>query len=76
MAEIKFEEALKKLEKIVVDLESGKFSLEDSLKKFEEGVRLTQGCSKVLESAQKRVDILSKKDGGFELKPFEESSES
>lgn len=70
MAEIKFEEALKKLEKIVTDLEMGKLSLEESLKKYEEGVRLAQSCSKILESAQKKVEVLTKKDGTFALKPF------
>lgn len=72
MAEIKFEEALKKLEKIVADLEGGKFSLDESLKKYEEGVRIVQSCSKILESAQKKVEVLTKKDGTFKLEPFEE----
>ncbi len=77
MAEIKFEEALKKLEKIVSDLEAGKLPLEESLKKYEEGVRLAQSCSKILDTAQKKVDVLTKKDaGGFELKPFDEESAS
>ena len=72
MAEIKFEEALKKLEKIVSDLEAGKLALDDSLKKYEEGIRLVASCSKILESAHKKVEVLTKKDGSFQLKPFEE----
>jgi len=72
MSEIKFEEALKKLEKIVSDLESGKFPLEESLKKYEEGVRLVYSCSKILETAQKKVEVLAKKEGAFELKAFDE----
>lgn len=72
MAEIKFEEALKKLEKIVSDLEAGKLSLDESLKKYEEGVRLVAACSKLLEQAQKKVEVLTKKEGTFQLKPFEE----
>lgn len=71
MAEIKFEEALKKLEKIVSDLEAGKLSLDESLKKYEEGVRLVAACSKLLEQAQKKVEVLTKKEGTFVLKPFE-----
>lgn len=51
MAEMKFEEALKKLEKIVEELESGKLSLDDSLKKYEEGVRLSRFCHKTLQAA-------------------------
>lgn len=72
MAEIKFEESLKKLEKIVMDLEAGKLPLDESLKKYEEGIRLVQTCSKILEQAQKKVELLTKKEGSFQLKPFEE----
>ncbi len=73
MSEMKFEEALKKLERIVEDLEKGAFSLDESLKKYEEGVKLSLVCSKRLDAAQKKVEILVKKEGGkFELRPFEE----
>ena len=72
MAEIKFEEALKKVEKIVSDLEAGKLPLDESLKKYEEGVRLVAACSRILEQAQKKVEVLTKKEGSFQLKPFEE----
>lgn len=72
-AEIKFEDALKKLEKIVADLESGDLSLDDSLKKYEEGVKLAQFCSKKLESARKKVEILVKSGSGkLEAKPYED----
>ncbi len=75
MSEMKFEEALKRLERIVEDLEKGTLSLDESLKKYEEGVRLSQICSKRLDAAQKRVEILAKKEGGkFELRPFEEET--
>ncbi len=72
MSEIKFEEALKKLEKIVGDLEAGKLPLDESLKKYEEGIKLVQSCSKILETAQKKVEVLTKKDGSFHLKAFDE----
>ena len=72
MAEVRFEEALKKLEKIVSDLEAGKLSLDESLKKYEEGVRLVAACSKLLEQAQKKVEVLTKKEGIFQLKPLED----
>jgi exodeoxyribonuclease VII small subunit len=73
MAEMKFEEALKKLEKIVGDLEDGNIPLEESLEKYEEGIRLSRLCSKKLEAAKKKVEILAKsEDGGVELKPFDE----
>ena len=74
MAEMKFEEALKRLEKIVEELENGSLSLDDSLEKYEEGIRLSKMCAKKLEVAKKKVEILLKsEDGSVELKPFDES---
>ena len=70
MAEMKFEEALKKLEKIVEELEAGKLALDDSLKKYEEGVKLSRFCHKALQAAQKKVQVLAKKGEGWETKPF------
>lgn len=71
MSEVKFEDALKKLEKIVAELEDGNLSLDDSLKKYEEGIKLALLCSKKLEVAKKKVEILVKKEGGrIELEPF------
>ncbi len=74
MAEMKFEEALKKLEKIVDELEKGSLSLDDALAKYEEGIRLSRLCEKKLEAAKKKVEILLKsEDGSVELKPFDET---
>lgn len=72
MTDLRFEEALEKLEKIVEELERGDLSLEDSLKRYEEGVRLSQHCAKKLEQAKKRVEILVKSQGKLETIPFEE----
>ena len=73
MAEIKFEEALKKLEKIVDDLEKGDISLDEALKKYQEGIELSRVCSQRLENARKKIDILSKdKKDEIELKPLHE----
>ncbi|OGX03153.1 MAG: exodeoxyribonuclease VII small subunit [Omnitrophica bacterium RIFCSPLOWO2_12_FULL_50_11] len=58
--EIKFEKALERLEKIVEDLESGNMPLEDALKKYEEGVRLSRDCSKKLEQAQTKIEELTR----------------
>lgn len=72
MAEIKFEDALKKLEEIVDNLEKGEISLEKSLKIFEEGVRLSRICNKMLDKAEKKVEILMRNDDGvLEAKPFD-----
>lgn len=76
MAEMKFEEALKRLEKIVQELESGKLSLDDSLKKYEEGIRLSRFCHKTLQSAQRKIQLLSRKGEDWELKPFTEAEAS
>ena len=72
MAEIKFEETLKKLEKIVQDLEKGDLSLDEALKKYEEGITLSRLCAQRLENAKKKIDVLVKnKKGEFQLKPFD-----
>ncbi len=72
MATDKFEASLKKLEEIVKKLEGGSLSLEDSLKAFEEGVKLSVFCSTKLDEAERRVDILLKqKDGSLKREPFE-----
>jgi exodeoxyribonuclease VII small subunit len=74
MAEIKFEEALKKLEKIVEDLEKGDLSLDDALKKYQEGIELSKACSQRLDNAKKKIDCLARnKKGEFELKPLGET---
>jgi len=76
MAEIRFEEALKKLEKIVEDLEKGDLSLDEALKKYQEGIELSRLCNQRLESAKKKIDILVKnKKGDFELKPLDQDKE-
>jgi len=75
MAEIKFEEALKKLEKIVEELEQGDLSLDEALKKYQDGIELSRLCSARLESAKKKIDVLAKnKKGDFELKPLDQDS--
>ena len=71
MATEKFESALKKLEEVVNRLEGGELSLDDSLKAFEEGVKYANFCSKKLDEAESRVELLLKqKDGTFVKKDF------
>jgi exodeoxyribonuclease VII small subunit len=68
-----FEKAMERLEQIVENLESGKLSLDDSIKAFEEGVELSKKCYKKLAEAELKVKQLVKTDSGeFELKLFEE----
>jgi exodeoxyribonuclease VII small subunit len=68
-----FEEELKKLQKIVEDLSSGKITLGESLKKYEEGVKIAQACSATLEDARRKVEQLMKKDGKASLEKFDDS---
>jgi exodeoxyribonuclease VII small subunit len=72
MSDIKFEDALQRLEEIVDRLETGELPLEDSLKVFEEGVALARRCSKYLEEAEKRIELLTKDESGLlKTGPFE-----
>ncbi|MEI6631070.1 MAG: exodeoxyribonuclease VII small subunit [bacterium] len=66
------EEDIKKLQKIVDELGGGKLTLGESLKKYEEGIKLAQGCSAVLNDAQRKVELLMKKDGKYSLEKFQD----
>jgi exodeoxyribonuclease VII small subunit len=65
-----FEDSLKNLEEIVEQLEQGDISLEESLKSFEEGVKLTRICQTALQEAEQKVQILLDKNGQQTLEPF------
>lgn len=60
----KFEDMMKDLEQIAKDLESGELSLDESVKKFEEGIEISKYCSKILEDAEKKITILIKDSNG------------
>jgi exodeoxyribonuclease VII small subunit len=57
-SEPSFENALERLEAVVVRLESGALSLEEALAAFEEGVTLSRRCSSELEAAERRIEVL------------------
>jgi len=59
-----FEEAFKRLEVIVGNLESGDLSLEESMKLFEEGIGLTEACKSRLEGAEQKIQLLLKNSDG------------
>jgi exodeoxyribonuclease VII small subunit len=61
---INFEKNLDELEGLVEALESGGLSLEDSLKTFEKGVRITRECQEALKEAEQKVNLLTKGDNG------------
>ncbi len=64
MKDIKFEDAVQRLEQIVDQLEAGDLPLEQSLKVFEEGVGLARRCAKYLDEAEKRIEILTRDESG------------
>jgi len=70
MAKRSFEESLERLELITEELESGNLSLEESLKKFDEGVKLADFCNQTLQEAQQKVNLLLKKNGRLQEVPF------
>ncbi|MCC6698514.1 MAG: exodeoxyribonuclease VII small subunit [Candidatus Hydrogenedentes bacterium] len=76
MAEPKFEKDLEKLEEIVGALEEGELSLDEALKRFEEGIKLAKRCEKALSEAEKKIEILTRNaDGELEAQPFGEDGE-
>ena len=72
-----FEKSLARLEEVVKRLESTDLSLDEAMKLFEEGVKLSRDCQKQLEEAEGKVEILLKKaDGKITAQPFEPEEES
>lgn len=72
---LSFEDDLRRLQKIVDELASSKLTLGESLKKYEEGIKLAQGCSTILSEAQRKVELLMKKEGKFSLEKFTPGSQ-
>lgn len=67
-----FEESLARLEALVEEMENGDLTLEDSLKKFEEGIKLTRECQQALKTAEQKVQMLVEKRGEPTELPFDE----
>lgn len=72
MAKQTFENALARLEKLTAELEDGDLSLEKSLNKFDEGIKLAAFCNSSLTEARAKVELLLNKDGRLESVPFNE----
>ena len=66
-----FEQALERLETIVSELEGGELTLEQSLARYEEGMRLSQRLSRTLDEAEKRIERLTKEGEPPTTEPFE-----
>ena len=70
--EPKFEDTLAGLETIISELESGKLTLDKMLERYENGVKALEICRKILDKAEKKIEILVKDaDGKLKAKPFE-----
>lgn len=74
--ESSFEEALERLETIVEELEAGSLSLEQSLARYEEGMRLSRRLTQTLDQAEKRIERLVEEEGGGEptTRTFEQAA--
>ncbi len=72
MAKQTFENALARLEQLTEELENGDLSLDKSLKKFDEGIKLAAFCNNSLTEARAKVELLLTKDGQLESVPFNE----
>lgn len=66
-----FEEQMEELENIVSELEKGELNLDESVAKFEEGMKLSKDCNKMLEQAEKKITILLQEDGEIKEEEFE-----
>ena len=58
MKELTFEESMEKLEEIANELEKNDLSLDESIKKFEEGMKISKHCKDIIDKAEKKITIL------------------
>ena len=66
-----FEELMESLENIVQILEKGDLNLDQSVEKFEEGMKISKECNKILENSEKRISILLESDGNIKEESFD-----
>lgn len=71
MKEESFEIKMEKLEKIALDLEKGNLNLDESVKLFEEGIKISKECSEFLENAEKKIKVLLESNGEIKEEDFE-----
>jgi len=75
-AELNFETAMDRLEKIVEQMESGQLPLEDLIVRYEEGMNLVKVCQERLASAEQKIEIITRNNGKPMVKEFEPSAEA
>ncbi|MDE0743288.1 MAG: exodeoxyribonuclease VII small subunit [Woeseiaceae bacterium] len=71
---INLEKSLADLEALVAELEGGELSLEDAMKKFEQGIKLTRTCQNILKDAEQKVEILLENNGEDTLTSFNDKT--
>ncbi len=76
LPESSFEEALKRLETLVQEMEAGKLSLDQMIAHFEEGSKLSELCGKKLNDVERRIEILVKKGTEISTEPFAPETET
>ncbi len=70
MEKSNFETNMESLEKIVTELEKGDLNLDESISKFEDGIKISKECNKMLEDAEKKITILLQEDGNIKEENF------
>lgn len=70
-----FESAMKRLEEVATELEKGDLNLDESMKKFEEGMHLSKKCNEMLEKAEKKISILIEQEGELTEEKFTQNEE-
>ena len=70
---VDFEQQLASLEGLVNSLESGDLSLEESLKSFEQGIKVARDCQAALKSAEQKVEVLMRQGDELVSQPFEDN---
>ena len=69
---VDFEQQLASLEDLVESLESGELSLEESLKSFEQGIKVARDCQAALKSAEQKVEVLMRQGDDLISQPFDD----
>lgn len=75
MAELNFEKSITELENIVKKLESDSLTLDEMIKLFEKGIKLSAECNKMLDNAENKINILIKKENEIQKQAFNISEE-
>lgn len=71
-----FEDKMKELEQIAQELENGDLNLDESMKRFEAGIKISKECTKILDEAEKRITILIEDNGKLEENKYETQEEN